>query len=487
MKHRLRKGAAGLVVLALGMGCAAPAARIELRPGTAAGSGTAVPSADRWIDRVDDFVRAEMQRQKVPGVAIGIVRKGEVLAAKGYGYANVEHRLPVTSETIFQSGSVGKAFTAAAVMLLVEDGKLGLDDSIARYFPDAPESWQAIQVRHLLSHTSGIPDYSEKDVDYRHDYTDDELVKVAQRMKLDFEPGSRWSYSNTGYVLLGILITKVSGRFYGDVLKDRVFAPLGMKTARIISEEDIVPNRAAGYRLVDGKLKNQEWVAPKLNTTADGSVYFTVLDLLAWDKGLRAKAVLKPESWARVFAPVHLKSGKTYPYGLGWFVDEIAGQPRHHHLGAWQGFKTYISCYLGDDLTVIVLTNLADAAPDRFVDGIAAIFDPKLAPPEPSPIPDREPAVTERVRALLVAASQGKLAPDDLPHLHAGSFPETAKHYEDLLRPSGMLQRLDLLERRELGDDRVYTYAAVLGTRTFLVKLSLAPDDQAWLFSVRPK
>lgn len=342
---------------------------------------------------VDAFVRAEMQRQRVPGVAIGVVRKGEVLIAKGFGYANVEHRVPVTAETIFQSGSLGKQFTAVAVMLQVEDGKLSLDDAITQYFADAPDTWRPITVRHLLTHTSGIPDYEEQVahskpgtavLDYRRDYTEEQLTQVAYRMPLEFAAGSRWSYSNTGYVLLGILIHKVSGRFYGDVLKDRVFRPLRMTTARIISEEDIVPNRAAGYRLVAGELKNQEWVAPQLNTTADGALYLTVNDLIAWDRGLRAHAILKPESWRQVYTPVVLNSGETYPYGFGWFIDQSKGQPWYRHSGSWQGFKTYISRYLADDLTIIVLANLADANQERFVDGIAAIVDPRIAKVEPS-------------------------------------------------------------------------------------------------------
>ena len=305
----------------------------------------------------------------------------------------VEHRVPVTAETIFQSGSLGKQFTAVAVMLQVEDGKLSLDDAITQYFADAPDTWRPITVRHLLTHTSGIPDYEEQVahskpgtavLDYRRDYTEEQLTQVAYRMPLEFAAGSRWSYSNTGYVLLGILIHKVSGRFYGDVLKDRVFRPLRMTTARIISEEDIVPNRAAGYRLVAGELKNQEWVAPQLNTTADGALYLTVNDLIAWDRGLRAHAILKPESWRQVYTPVVLNSGETYPYGFGWFIDQSKGQPWYRHSGSWQGFKTYISRYLADDLTIIVLANLADANQERFVDGIAAIVDPRIAKVEPS-------------------------------------------------------------------------------------------------------
>jgi CubicO group peptidase (beta-lactamase class C family) len=267
-------------------------------------------------------------------------------------------------------------------MLQVEAGKLALEDSISKYFPDAPATWEPIRVRHLLTHTSGIPDYTTKEFDYQRNYTEDELAKMAYGLTLEFEPGSRWNYSNTGYVLLGILVHKVSGQFYGDVLGEQVFKPLGMRTARIISEEDIIPNRAAGYRLVDGELKNQKWVAPQLNTTADGSLYLTVLDLIAWDKGLRAKAILKPESWEQIFTPVALNDGTKHPYGFGWFVDEFAGQPRQRHGGAWQGFKALITRYLGSDLTVVVLANLAEANPDPFVDGIAAIVDPQLAKPQ---------------------------------------------------------------------------------------------------------
>ncbi len=438
-------------------------------------------------DRVDEFVRAEMQRQKVPGVALAIVSRGELFAAKGYGFANVEHRVPVTSETIFQSGSLGKQFTSALVMLLVEEGKLGLDDRITRFSPDAPASWLNIRVRHLLTHTSGIPDYTDEDMDFRHDYTEDELTKMAYGLTLEFEPGARWNYSNTGYVMLGILIHKVAGRFYGDVLRERVFGPLGMKTARIISEEDIVPNRAAGYRLVKGELKNQEWVAPMINTTADGSLYLTVLDMVAWDRGLRAKSILQPESWAQVFSPAALKSGKTYPYGFGWSVTEEGGQETQQHGGAWQGFQTYIARYLGDDLTIIVFANLAGANTERFVEGIAALFNPRLARREPSPIADAEPAVSARVREILSTAAQGKLSKKDFAYVRAGFFPDAADRYRQLLRPLGAPQKIELLERRELGDDRIYLYQATFGDRTFVVQLGLAPGDKISQFSVRPK
>ena len=222
-------------------------------------------------DRLDELVEIEREKQKVPGVGVAIVRGGEPLKLQGYGLANVEHRVPVSPETIFQSGSVGKQFTAVAVMLQVEAGTLALDDPIARFFTGAPAAWKRITVRHLLTHTSGIADYGNTSVDYRKDYSEDEFARVAFGLALEFPPGSRYSYSNTGYALLGFIVNKAAGRFYGDVLAERVFAPLGMTTARVMSESAIVPNRAAGYRLVDGALQNQEWVSPQLNTMADGA------------------------------------------------------------------------------------------------------------------------------------------------------------------------------------------------------------------------
>ena len=154
-----------------------------------------------------------------------------------------------------------------------------------------------------------------------------------------------------------------------------------MKTARIITEEDIVPHRAAGYRLTRGELKNQSWVAPRLNTTADGSLYVSLNDMVAWDAGIRGGRVLKSESWKQVFTPVSLNSGNPYPYGFGWSVEEFAGHRSQRHGGAWQGFKTFIARFPDDDLTIIVLANLAQAIPERIVDGIAAILDPRSGRP----------------------------------------------------------------------------------------------------------
>ena len=332
-------------------------------------------------DDVDRYILEEMKRQQIPGLSLAVVKNGQIVKARGYGVANVELDVPATEHTIYQSGSVGKQFTAAAVLLLVEDGTLSLDDHITKFFPKAPASWRNITVRHLLTHTSGIRNYTDEALDMRRDYTDDQLVALAMKSPLDFAPGERWSYSNTGYVLLGVIMTKVSGTFYGDFLSERIFTPLGMTTARIISEADIVRNRADGYHLVKGALKNQDWVSPSLNTTADGSLYLTVLDMVKWDAALLGTSFLSAASRREWWAPVKLNGGRSYPYGMGWSVEYERGHRSVGHGGAWQGFKTHIQRYPDDGLTVVVLTNLAQARQSAIALAVAGLYHAALTPP----------------------------------------------------------------------------------------------------------
>lgn len=336
---------------------------------------------DATTERIDDYIRSEIQKQHIPGIALAVIKDGRVILAKGYGLANVEHQVPVKPETIFQSGSVGKQFTATAVMMLVEDGKINLEDKITKYFTDAPAAWQNITVRHLLTHTAGTTDYPN-DFDFRRDYAEDDLYKRAQTISLAFQPGEKWSYSNLGYVLLGILIHKVSGKFYGDFLQERIFKPLGMNTARIISEEDLVPNRAAGYRLVKGELKNQEWVSPSINTTADGALYLNVYDMAKWDAALYTERLIKKSSLEQIWTPVKLNNGKTENYGFGWSLNDIGGRRVIEHGGSWQGFKAHIARYVGEKLTVVVFANLSQANPGKIAHDVAALYNPDLTPPK---------------------------------------------------------------------------------------------------------
>ena len=326
-------------------------------------------------DAVDDYIRTEMEKQHIPGLSLLVSREGKPIRAQGYGLANVELQVPVKPETVFQSGSLGKQFTATAIMMLVEDGKIGLEDPLTKFFPNAPAAWKQVTVRELLSHTAGFTDYP-KSFNFRKDYTEDEVLKIVEGIPLAYPPGTKWSYAKLGYATLGILIHKVTGKFYGDFLQERIFKPLDMNSARIISESDIIPNRAAGYRLVKGELKNQEWVAPMINTTADGSLYFSINDLAKWDAALYTEKLLKYSSLEQMWTVAKLKNSQPNSdhYGYGWSIEIKNGHKVIGHGGSWQGFKTHISRYVDDKLTVVVLINQGNAEPGPITDRVAEMF-----------------------------------------------------------------------------------------------------------------
>ncbi len=326
-------------------------------------------------DKVDAYVAAEMKAQQVPGLSLAVVKNGALAKLKGYGFANLEHSVPVHADTLFQSGSLAKQFTAAGVLILVEQGKVGLDDPLSKYFANTPPSWKDIKVRNLLSHTSGIPDYEEggSGRDLHRDYNEDELLAMAEKMPLNFAPGEKWKYSNTGFTLLGILIHKVTGQFYGDYLREHVWQPLAMETTQVIDNDAIIPNRAEGYNLVKGELKHTYWVSPTLDATADGSLLFSVIDMVKWDAALRARKLLKPSSYDTWWTPMKLNDGSLAHYGFGWFIESAGSQKVIEHTGEWQGFQTQISRY-GEELTVIVLVNSEDSNPKKIAHAVAEMY-----------------------------------------------------------------------------------------------------------------
>jgi CubicO group peptidase (beta-lactamase class C family) len=481
----------GRRILALALGWAAAVGLAVSSPCLEAASNpgaSAVVDAQR-VARAEAVVREEMQRQRIPGLSIAVIDHGRVALARGYGYANLEHDVPVTVDTLFQSGSVGKQFTAAMVMLLVEDGRLSLDDPVTKYLPECPPGWTAIHVRHLLTHTSGIRDYAgAAGFDSRRAYTEGDLVRMACAQPREFQPGERFSYSNTGYLLLGAIVSRIGGRHYSEQLHDRVFKPLGMTSARLIDEAAIIKHRAAGYRLLDGQVANQEWVDPTLNTTGDGALYLSLNDMVAWAQGLRAGAILKPESWRQVYTPVTLTSGRSYPYGFGWNVTSYNGIVEISHSGSWQGFKTQILRYDNDGLVIIVLCNLGDASPGRIARRVGAAVRDDLRAPMHNPVPDPEPQRQVALRQFMQRAATGNLTLEDLPHVEGGFQPDSPTSYRSGFDGLGELQFLQLTAREPIGDDLHLEYLAtfvhgqrvvdyVVDARGGTVEFSLEPLD----------
>ncbi len=408
--------------------------------------------------QVDSLVNAEMKSKRIPGLSLVVVRDGKIDYIKGYGFANLEHRVPVKPETIFQSGSVGKQFTAFAILLLVEDGKLSLEDRLTKFFPEAT-SWDSITVRNLLTHTSGFN--RSYDVNLRSDFTEDSLYQFFKKVPLKFAVGEKSEYSNMGYATLGIIISKVTGKFYGEFLKERIFEPLGMTTARVISESDIIPNRAAGYELVNGELKNQEWVSPSLNTLADGSLYLTALDMAKWEAGLNAQKLLKEESYEMMWSPVKLNDGSTHPYGFGWRIDSLQGQKIVAHDGNWQGFSTVIKRYPLRKFSVIVLANLRRANVNKIATRIMESYQPELSIASLKTIRDKEPGITKLVNEFINNVAEKKLRTEQFTTELAVEIMDSTMQAKgsEHFKAKGKFLKSELLSRKELGDDtREYRY-----------------------------
>lgn len=435
-------------------------------------------SSPNLHQQVDSLVNSEMQKQNIPGLSLVITRDGKIDYIKGYGYSNLEHQVMVKPETIFQSGSVGKQFTAFAVMLLVEEGKIKLNDPLSVYFKDAPSSWTKITVKNLLNHTSGMGDYPEH-FDYRADYTEDSFYQIIKGLPLEFQTGERSQYSNLGYVMLGILISKVTGGFYGDFIKQRIFEPLGMKTARVINEDDIIPNRSAGYVKVKNEIKNQEWVSPSLNTTADGALYFSALDLAQWEAGLNAGKLLKKESYDLIWKPALLNNGKTYPYGFGWFIDSVNGKRILYHGGTWQGFESMIRRYPEKKLAVTLFANMRGSKTDKIATRIMELYQQELLPPKLNSIKDDEPSITAFVKSFVEKSIEGKLTlelftPDLGPRIMSRSK-QTAAYLSSM----GSFKGLELLERKSLGDgQRIHHYRLFFEKEEVELLLTLNRDGK---------
>jgi CubicO group peptidase (beta-lactamase class C family) len=446
------------------------------------------------VAAIDRFVNAEMQRERVPGLAVGIYSRGQILLAKGYGLSSVELNVAVKPETVFQSGSVGKQFVSAAIMMLVEEGKVELDDSIVKYFPDAPESWRNIRVNNLLSHTSGLAEYeSEKRTGpkgpfyLRLDFTEDELLEKAEALPIECKPGEKWDYRNTNYLLLGILIHRVTGTFYADYLQQRIFKPLGMSSTRLISESDIIPNRSSGYELKGEKLQNQTWVSPTFNSTADGALYFNVLDLNKWDEALYGTNLLRQSSLDQMWRVFPLNDGKSNKdnYGFGWVIATVKGHKLEEHGGAWQGFTCHFLRYPDDAISVAVLTNSDSARPEQFAHVIAGLVNPALELPKLEAIEDKRPELARQLSAVLEQVASGRDIKEQLsPKLLKVWTPELVERVTGRVKAVWPSEALTLVSRKENEGLTMSRYRIRNGNETRLVIFGLAADGKIDTFWV---
>ncbi|WP_395450723.1 serine hydrolase domain-containing protein [Aminobacter sp. UC22_36] len=367
-----------------------------------------------FTEKLDRYLQAEVDNSQVPGLGVAIVHDGEIVHLRGYGLANVENLTPVTPDTVFHSGSTGKMFTSACVMFLLQDGRIKLDDPLSRYISEGPESWAGITIRNLLSMMAGFGNFDivfaptdsgegAIPLNLWQDHSDDQLIDLARRSPFMYQPGEGYQYSNTGYILAGLVVARISGKPYYELLRERLFEPVGMATAREASWYDIVPNRAAGHCIREGRLENRYWAAPTLQRTGDGGLYYSPRDIAHWLLELDNPTVLRPETIALMSEPVLMQNGQPSfnSYALGWQNSELRGHRKIRHGGTWDGFRAEIARFPARKLSVCVLANMDEAQVARIGQKIAGIVDPALAPYEP--IAEVDADLTQRDNELLQA------------------------------------------------------------------------------------
>lgn len=312
--------------------------------------------------KVDTFVIKEMKEKHVPGMSVAVMKGGKIIYLKAFGYSNLEHKVPVKVNTVFSIMSISKSFTAIAVMMLVERGKISLDDAIHQHLAGLPDAWNGATIRQLLNHTSGIPSFASQDKIYCplgkqfKEYVRGDAWKEVGCLPLLFPSGEQSSYGDTGFYLLGMLIEKIASVKYEDFVQENIFLPLKMTNSRLISYTDIIPNRAEGYNLTNGKY----FLASRfeLDEFSNAGIVSTAIDMSQMHFAFTSEKLLKKSTWNLMWAKTVLKNDSTTNFGFGFGSTPFQGKKRiGNYGGGGLGFAAGLNYYPEEDLTVVVLSN----------------------------------------------------------------------------------------------------------------------------------
>ena len=414
-------------------------------------------------DDVDRYIETEMRNLHIPGISLAVVRDGRIVKAEGYGLANIETNSAAMPKTVYEIGSMTKQFTAAAVMILVEEGKINLDDKITKYFPDAPQAWNQITIRHLLNHTSGIQnhvavpgylDIFKTSVTGKSFPSRDELLKEFYKLPSEFEPGETWAYDNTGYYLLG------------------------MNATRSTDTRAIVPNRAAGYEWTNNKFENRPVLLPFIAFSA-GSILSTIEDMAKWDAALNGEKLLKKSTLDRMWAAAKTNDGASasFNYGFGWFVDSYHGHRFVQHSGGTPGFSSVIYRFFDDKLTIIILSNHSDRFLDQLAWGVAGNYVPALKRPEAKT--DSDPALSQKLKEVMANLISGKHEADlYTPPMRIFLNTSTGKGFWQWAAYHGALTSFAFSDREQAGDSFLLRYKVGLGGNHYWFSFRIMKDGK---------
>lgn len=448
---------------------------------------TAAPLDPSVIKRIDTDVQTVLERSGAPSAVIAVVDDGRIVYRKAYGLRDRERRLAATVDTHYEIGSITKQFTAAAILQLQQAGKLSIDDKLSKYLPDAPHA-DEVTLRQLLSHTSGLPEYldameEEHTIDKPARF--DQLIAHVAGKPLDFTPGSRWSYSNTGYALLGRLIETVSQESYRHYVQTHLLDPAGMTKTYTVADEWRLANKALGYRRNNGKIERAPTIADSVGWAA-GFLVSTVDDVQKWNAALEQGRIVTPENYALMGTSVRTTDGDDTGYGFGLFVDSLNDQPRIGHTGGSLGFTTANEYFPKQNLHIIAFTNLrTDPRPGETIAN--AVFDdlfPDIAAAAAKPAPGEDGDATNKAKALFAEFQSGAESSPLLgAKLDTKMKAGLAKRLTALFAPYGAPTRFVYKGSRPGADCRWHDYVIEFGPGSRL-KFSIALGDEKKIVSI---
>jgi D-alanyl-D-alanine carboxypeptidase len=464
-------------------------------------------SQDSLETKVDRYVMEQMQKSFTPGIGIAVIKDGNVLLKKGYGLCNVELAVFTDPNSVFQLLSITKQFTAAAVMLLIQSGKLSMDSPVSKYLEGLPSSWRTITIRQLLTHTSGIVDLTDVHPYFeqiREDAPPMQLIKPLYKLDLLFQPGTQWRYSNTNYFLLGLLIEKLSGQTYERFLEQSLFEPLHMYATKVNDSRDVIPYRVSGYhwlgenaelepQMISGYhgrkniLQNAIYISPT-RLWAAGGLVSSVNDLVKWDSALTNHLLINKKSYEQMIQPGRLLTGLEVNYGLGNELFVIHGHRVAGHQGGGMAFNT---CYLrfdDDRVSVIVLCNQTTGPSKQMATHIASLIIPGLQYDDSIHTTVEEPKkITEIFKAIIDKASKGEVD----QRLFAEEASETANFIKragaDFFKKQGELLSIRFLEESREGGKHIYVYRTRFKNATVLWNLEMNKEGKVLAINPMPE
>lgn len=439
-------------------------------------------------DSIDTYVEAEMTRQHIPGLTLLVVKDGKTIKEKAYGVSDTDSKRAVKINDRFDMGSIGKTFTATMIMQLVEQGKISLDKPVRDFLPDFPEKWKDITVRHLISHQSGLPDYAFiEGIGLNDTYDSKTWTDKVYKTELDFPTGKLYQYSNTNFVLLGMILEKVTGKKYIDLAKEKLFKPARMdSTGFRVAGKGLPAGSTTGYFYIENKLQDAGpgGVPP---VPSDGGGFTTVHDLKNWADGVRSGKIIKPETLKQMQTPSLVASGRKTGYGLGWMTATLEGNPQITHGGNSVGYSGTLSTFPAQKLEIYMLCNLYPVGGDGFAVGLAKLIEPDLVRKPQLSTEDPNPELTAKLL-------------DNLKELSKGNTKAAAFHEDMQLRlatPRGQMvmpayanfttaSKMEFISSRDEKPDKVFRYRVYDAKTTWIVDFQVTPEGTIYSIGKSP-